>query len=159
MLANGFEEAAAKRTHDRYVARLRRAWESGVNVVFGTDVMVDPKGTTRGQMAMAHVDSFVEAGIKAMDILRAMTSRAAELLGVAAERGTLRAGFAADLVATPYGRTLAAKLILVVGALLLGTIGLHLRRKNLAHSWSIEVALLLGVLALAGLLVSLPPLM
>ena len=63
--------------------------------------MVDPKGTTRGQMAMAHVDSFVEAGIKAIDILRAMTSRAAELLGVAAERGTLRAGLAADLVATP----------------------------------------------------------
>jgi imidazolonepropionase-like amidohydrolase len=83
------------------VARLRRAWEAGVNVVFGTDVMVDPKGRTRGQMAMAHVDSFVEAGIKAIDILRAMTTRAVDLLGVSTERGALRAGMAADFVATP----------------------------------------------------------
>jgi imidazolonepropionase-like amidohydrolase len=95
------EPSAAKRTHDRYVARLKRAVDAGVDVVFGTDVMADIKGMTRGQIAVGYIDSFVEAGIEPLDIMRAMTSRAAGLLGVSAERGALRPGMAADLVATP----------------------------------------------------------
>lgn len=101
LVANGMQPDSARRTHDRYVSRLKRAWDAGVNVVFGTDVMSDVKGETRGQVAMDYIDSFTEAGIKAVDTLRAMTSRAVELLGVASERGALRAGMAADLVATP----------------------------------------------------------
>lgn len=49
---------------------------------------------------MAHIDSFVEAGFTAIDILPPMTTRAVDLLGVGAERGALRAGMAADLVET-----------------------------------------------------------
>ena len=101
LLAAGMEADAAKRTHLRYVARLKRAWEAGVTVVFGTDVMSALKGRTRGEMAMGYVDSFREAGIAPADILRAMTTRAAALLGVEKERGAIRAGMAADLVATP----------------------------------------------------------
>jgi imidazolonepropionase-like amidohydrolase len=52
-------------------------------------------------MAIDYVDNFREAGIGAADILRAMTTRAAVLLGIEAERGAIRAGMAADLVATP----------------------------------------------------------
>ena len=100
LVANGMALDSAKRTHDRYVTRLKRAWEAGVNVVFGTDVMADVKGETRGQVAMEYIDSFTEAGFKAIDTLRAMTSQAVDLLGVASERGALRAGMAADLVAT-----------------------------------------------------------
>ena len=59
------------------------------------------KGRTRGEIAMGYVDSFREASIDSVDILRAMTSRAAALLGVEKERGSIRAGMAADLVATP----------------------------------------------------------
>jgi imidazolonepropionase-like amidohydrolase len=101
LVAAGLDEAGARRTHERYVARLKRAVAAGVNVVFGTDVMADPKGRTRGQMAMGYIDSFVEAGVAPVDILRAMTTRAVDLLGVSAERGALRPGMAADLVATP----------------------------------------------------------
>ena len=101
LIAVGMEPAAAKRTHDRYVARLKRAVDAGVDVVFGTDVMADIKGMTRGQIAVGYIDSFVEAGVRPLEIIRAMTSRAAELLGVGAERGALRVGMAADLVATP----------------------------------------------------------
>jgi imidazolonepropionase-like amidohydrolase len=101
LIADGMEPEAAKRTHEKYVARLKRAWAAGVDVVFGTDVMSDVKGRTRGAMAMEYVDSFKEAGIGAPGILRAMTSRAAVLLGVEKERGAIRAGMAADLVATP----------------------------------------------------------
>ena len=95
------DPAAAKRTHDRYVARLKRAWAAGVDVVFGTDIMSDVKGKTRGQMAIDYVDSFKEAGIDEAGILRSMTYRAAVLLGVASERGAIKPGSAADLVATP----------------------------------------------------------
>ena len=99
--ANGFEFDAAKRTHDRYVARLKRAYTAGVTVVFGTDIMSDVKGKTRGQMALGYIDSFREAGVTPAEILRAMTTDAAALLGVDAERGAIRVGTAADLVATP----------------------------------------------------------
>ena len=50
---------------------------------------------------MEYVDSFAEAGIAAPEILRSMTGRAAVLLGVDQERGFLKPGMAADLVATP----------------------------------------------------------
>ncbi len=101
LLANGMEPDAAKRTHEKYIARLKRAWAAGVDVVFGTDVMSDVKDRTRGEVAMEYIDSFKEAGIGPADILRAMTTRAAVLLGVEKDRGALRVGMAADLVATP----------------------------------------------------------
>ena len=101
LLADGMEAEAAKRTHEKYVVRLKRAWAAGVDVVFGTDVMSDVKGRTRGDLAMEYIDSFTEAGIGNADILRAMTTRAAVLLGVEKERGAIRVGMAADLVATP----------------------------------------------------------
>jgi imidazolonepropionase-like amidohydrolase len=101
LIASGMELDHATHTHQKYVERLRRAWAAGVNVVFGTDVMADVKGRTRGSLAMEYVDSFAEAGIAAPDILRSMTGRAAVLLGVDHERGFLKPGMAADLVATP----------------------------------------------------------
>jgi imidazolonepropionase-like amidohydrolase len=100
LLADGMEPEAARRTHEKYVARLKRAWAAGVDIVFGTDVMSDVKGRTRGDVAMEYVDSFTEAGIANADILRSMTTRAAALLGVEKERGAIRVGMAADLVAT-----------------------------------------------------------
>ena len=101
LVATGMEPDAARRTHERYVARLKRAWAAGLDIVFGTDVMSDVKGRTRGEVAIEYIDSFREAGISAPDILRTMTVRAAALLGVEKERGSIRVGMAADLVATP----------------------------------------------------------
>ncbi len=101
LMANGMDADQAKRTHDRYVVRLKRASQAGVSIVFGTDIMSDVKGKTRGQAAIGYIESFTEAGITPLETLRAMTSRAADLLGIAAERGALRPGMAADIVATP----------------------------------------------------------
>jgi imidazolonepropionase-like amidohydrolase len=101
LIANGMEPDAAKKTHDRYVARLKRASEAGVDIVFGTEVMADVKGKTRGQLAMEYIDSFQEADVPAIEILRAMTTRASALLGIEKDRGAIRVGMAADLVATP----------------------------------------------------------
>ena len=101
LIAGGMEPARAATLHRKYVDRLRRAWAAGVDIVFGTDVMSDVKGRTRGSLAIEYVDSFREAGIAAPAILRSMTTRAAVLLGVDKERGFLKPGMAADLVATP----------------------------------------------------------
>ena len=43
----------------------------------------------------------MEAGVPAADTLRAMTVNAARLLGVDKERGFLKPGMAADIIATP----------------------------------------------------------
>ncbi len=101
LVAAGMEFDAAKVKHGHYVTRLKRAWQAGVNIVFGTDIMSDVKGKTRGQAAVDYIDSFNEAGVSTIETLRAMTNRAAELLVVSSERGGLRPGMSADLVATP----------------------------------------------------------
>ncbi len=87
--------------HAIFVERLKRAYKAGLPVVFGTDVMLPIPGKTRGQAAMSYIDSFIEAGVPPQAILQAMTTSAARLLGVENERGAIRPGLAADLVATP----------------------------------------------------------
>lgn len=99
LMADGMSESDAKRIHAARVDRLRRAYKAGVNVVFGTDIMSDVRGTSRGALAMEYVGSFVEAGVPPAAILKAMTSDAARLLSVDHARGTLRPGQAADIVA------------------------------------------------------------
>ena len=87
--------------HDRDVARLRRARAAGVPIAFGTDVVFPKTGETRGSLSIAFVESFQEAGFTPVEILRTMTVEAARLLGVEKERGAIRPGAPADLVATP----------------------------------------------------------
>ena len=94
---NGFPEL-----HAVFVDRLKRAYQIGVTMAFGTDVMyANPPGETRGTLAAEYVDSWVEAGVPAKDTLRAMTINAARLLGVDGDRGAIRPGLAADIIATP----------------------------------------------------------
>ncbi len=87
--------------HPMQVERLKRAYRIGVRVAYGTDVVVLLPGENRGTISIAGIDSFVEAGVPPREILRAMTTNAAELLGVEKERGAIRIGLAADLIATP----------------------------------------------------------
>jgi imidazolonepropionase-like amidohydrolase len=55
---------------------------------------------TRGAEAISGIDLWVEAGVPAKTILQAMTVNAAQLMGMESERGSIRAGFAADIIAT-----------------------------------------------------------
>jgi imidazolonepropionase-like amidohydrolase len=95
------EKLANPGEHKIWVDRLRRAYKIGVNMAFGTDVDVALPGETRGTLAISYIDSWVEAGVPAADILRVMTVNAARLLGVDKERGFLKPGFSADIVAAP----------------------------------------------------------
>jgi imidazolonepropionase-like amidohydrolase len=99
LVALGMDPAQAKKTHASYIDRLRRANSAGVEIVFGTDVMYDSRTQTRGELAMEYIDSMVEAGLPSLAILKAMTTDAARLLGVEKERGNLKPGLAADIVA------------------------------------------------------------
>ena len=100
LVANGFNEDRAKEIHAQRVERLRRAYKAGVTIVFGTDIM-NNLHSSRGIQALEYIDSFTEAGVSAAEILRAMTTSAAHLLDVDQERGFIRPGLAADLIAVP----------------------------------------------------------
>ncbi len=95
------EKMSDAEDHKIWVDRLRRAYKIGVNMAFGTDVDVAMAGETRGTLAIDYIQSWVDAGVPAADTLRAMTANAARLLGVDNERGFLKPGMAADIIATP----------------------------------------------------------
>jgi imidazolonepropionase-like amidohydrolase len=99
--ANAMETKAAQAFHAKLVDRLRRAHAAGVRIAFGTDIMLELPGQTRGSLALSYLGSFVEAGIPAADILRSLTTIPARLLGVEKERGRLAVGMAGDLIAVP----------------------------------------------------------
>jgi imidazolonepropionase-like amidohydrolase len=99
--ALGLPPDIAKKFHDIFIDRLKRAYKVGVVMAYGTDTFAEVAGQTRGTMAISYIDSFVEAGVPAKDILRIMTSNAARLLGVDKQRGAIKPGMFADIVATP----------------------------------------------------------
>jgi imidazolonepropionase-like amidohydrolase len=87
-------------THDRWIDRLRRAYRIGVPLVYGTDVIDAVEGQTRGSLAISGIDPWIEAGVPSPALLKAMTIDAARLLGIEKDRGQLRVGLAADIIAT-----------------------------------------------------------
>ena len=106
LVGTDFTETAARNAglagmHPVFVDRLKRAYQIGVTMAYGTDAFAYVPGETRGTQAAEYVNSWVEAGVPAKDTLRAMTINAARLLGVDGERGGIRAGLAADIIATP----------------------------------------------------------
>lgn len=92
---------ASKAAHDKWVDRLRRAYRIGVPLVYGTDAIARKADTTRGQDAINGIDPWIEAGLPASAILKAMTTDAHRLLGLDDQRGFLTPGMAADIIAMP----------------------------------------------------------
>jgi imidazolonepropionase-like amidohydrolase len=80
--------------------RLRVAHRIGVAIAFGTDAISELPGLTRGSTAMQWLDSYATAGLPPRDVVRAMTANAARALGLEHERGAIRPGLAADIIAT-----------------------------------------------------------
>jgi imidazolonepropionase-like amidohydrolase len=86
--------------HPLVVERLKRAKQAGTILAFGSDIVFDKQGWTRGSLSMDTIETFLEAGIPARTLLQAMTGNAARLLGVDQDRGLLKPGLYADLIAT-----------------------------------------------------------
>ena len=99
-------EAAFKRT----VANLKDAWEKKVIVTFSTDMdywnerMKDEKTgrwLTRGDLTINFLQTWKAAGIPPADILKAMTINGYKAADVIKERGPIKPGFFADIIAVP----------------------------------------------------------
>jgi imidazolonepropionase-like amidohydrolase len=86
--------------YGQFIDRLKRAYEIGVTMAYGSDIYMRVPGMSRGEAAMSLIDSWAAAGVPAAALLRAMTTNAAQLLGMAQVRGAIRPGMAADIIAT-----------------------------------------------------------
>lgn len=91
----------ADKVYATYVAALRRNYDAGLTLAFGSDVGVIADGETRGTLAISTIKGWVDAGLPNKVILQALTTNSARLLGVEKERGAIRPGLAADLIAVP----------------------------------------------------------
>jgi imidazolonepropionase-like amidohydrolase len=81
--------------------RLREAHRIGVPLAYGSDVVWAESSRPRSAIVLDQTETWVAAGIAPLDVLKAMTSNAAALLGVQDQRGAIRVGLFADLVAMP----------------------------------------------------------
>ena len=97
--AYGMESSAAMLLNNKLVDRLKRAYEIGTPMAFGTDIIVDLPGLDRVESSLKVLETWKAAKIPASYILQTMTINAAELLGIDKERGIIESSFFADLVA------------------------------------------------------------
>ena len=84
-------------SHDR----LRRARKMGVPIASGSDMYLTMPNLNRGQASLLVFEAYTEAGMSPLEIIRAATRNAAELLGMLDRIGTLEAGKWADIIAVP----------------------------------------------------------
>lgn len=98
MAGNPFFTDAIRAKADRAATAsrdgFRRAHEAGVRIAFGTDSGVTPHGENAEEFSL-----MVAAGMKPADAIRSATVVSAELIGMAADLGTLETGKLADLIA------------------------------------------------------------
>jgi len=83
----------------RYNGLVQRVLKSGVRFAAGSDMCWFYPGKTRGQASTATFVNLHHAGMPALDVIRAITVNAAEMLGWADRIGAVEPGKFADLVA------------------------------------------------------------
>jgi imidazolonepropionase-like amidohydrolase len=86
---------------DSAAAKLKSAWKSGVKITFSTDMDYYKTGNpmNRGELTINFLLTWKAAGIPSADILKAMTVTGYQCAGVDKERGLIKPGLAADLIA------------------------------------------------------------
>jgi imidazolonepropionase-like amidohydrolase len=83
----------------RAAARVQRVLKSGVKFAAGSDMCWFYPGKTRGQATATMFPTLQKSGMPPLDIIRAVTASAAEMLGWQDRVGTLEPGKFADLIA------------------------------------------------------------
>jgi imidazolonepropionase-like amidohydrolase len=91
--------AGDERARQRAAARVQRVLKSGVKLAVGSDMCWFIPGKTRGQATAQMFVALHKAGMPPLDIIRAVTTNAAELIGWPDRVGAIEAGKYADLVA------------------------------------------------------------
>jgi imidazolonepropionase-like amidohydrolase len=91
--------SSAERGQKQYDSLVQRLLKSGVKFAAGSDMCWFYPGKTRGQAAASAIVNLHRAGMPALDVLRAVTTNAAEMLGWQDRVGSVEPGRFADLVA------------------------------------------------------------
>jgi imidazolonepropionase-like amidohydrolase len=89
-------DSSRKQSYDQLV---RRVLQSGVKFAAGSDMCWFYPGKTRGEASAATIVKLRDAGMTPLEVIRAVTSNAAEMLGWADRVGAVERGRFADLVA------------------------------------------------------------
>ena len=94
--SNASSDARAQKQYDELVPRVLK---SGVKSAAGSDMCWFYPGKTRGQASAATLVNLRTAGMPPLDVIRAITVNAAEMLGWQDRIGSIEPGKFADLVA------------------------------------------------------------
>lgn len=81
-------------------SRVARAVKAGVRISAGSDMYYAMPGKTRGQASLTMLGAYAQSGMTPIEIIRATTVNAAELLGWQTRIGSIEAGKLADIIAT-----------------------------------------------------------
>jgi imidazolonepropionase-like amidohydrolase len=92
---HGFETS----DNQLYNSLVQRVLKSGVKFAAGTDMCWHYPGKTCGQATVSRFPTLHEAGMPTLDVIRAITTNAAEMLGWQDRIGAIEPGKFADLVA------------------------------------------------------------
>jgi imidazolonepropionase-like amidohydrolase len=91
--------SSSTRRDKQYQALVQRVLKSGVSLAAGSDMCWFYPGKTRGQASVATFVNLRDAGMAPLDVIRAITINAAEMLGWQDRVGVIEPGKIADLVA------------------------------------------------------------
>ena len=94
-----FPDESDERENRRYDSLVLRVMKSGVKFAAGSDMGWFYPGKTRGQASVGRFPTLHEAGMPSLDVIRAITTNAAEMLGWQDRIGAVEPGKFADLVA------------------------------------------------------------
>jgi imidazolonepropionase-like amidohydrolase len=92
---NAYTEARRQ----RYDQLVQRVLKSGVRFAAGSDMCWFYPGKTRGEASVATLLNLRQAGMPALDVIRAITTNAAQMLGWEDRVGAVEPGRFADLIA------------------------------------------------------------
>jgi imidazolonepropionase-like amidohydrolase len=90
--------ASDDRRPQKVASSTQRILKSGVKFAAGSDMCWFYPGKTRGQATATRFPTLHEAGMPALDVIRAITTNAAEMLGWQDRVGAVEPGKFADLV-------------------------------------------------------------
>lgn len=89
-----YEIEKSQQVYQNKMSSLRRAFQAGIPVAYGTDSGVQPHGTNARQLSL-----YVEAGMTPLQAIQSATVVAARLLRAESSLGRVRPGYRGDLVA------------------------------------------------------------
>jgi imidazolonepropionase-like amidohydrolase len=97
--ARASQVSSAARGRARYDQLVQRVMKSGVKYAAGSDMCWFYPGKTRGQASIGAIVNLQQAGMSPLDVIQAITTNAAEMLGWQDRIGAIEPGKLADLVA------------------------------------------------------------